>query len=70
MNFPNVKHGYSYREIFEDPDKMLITQIETNVIPHLMVKDDAVPAVRTDYGVCIIPNAFERFFLKKLEDTG
>lgn len=58
VNFPNIKHSYSYREIFEDPGKMLIVQIEANVIPHLMVKDDSVPAVRADYGVCIIPSAF------------
>lgn len=58
INFPNLKHNYSYREVFEDLGKMLVTQIETNVIPHLMVRDDAVPAVRADYGVCIIPNAF------------
>jgi hypothetical protein len=58
LNFPIARHNYSYREVFEDPGKMLITQIETNVLPHLMVKDDAVPAVRADYGVCIIPSAF------------
>ncbi|MEM4461877.1 MAG: uroporphyrinogen decarboxylase family protein [Candidatus Bathyarchaeia archaeon] len=58
INFPCLKHKYSYKEVFEDPGKMLITQIEMNVLPHLMIKDDAVPAVRADYGVCIIPSAF------------
>ena len=55
---PISVHTYSYREIFEDPYKMLINQLETSAYPHLIVKDDAVPSVRTDYGIVVIPSAF------------
>ena len=60
LNFPPpIKlHNYKYREAFEDPAKMLINQLEGNVYPHLMVRDDAVPSVRADYGIVVIPSAF------------
>ncbi len=60
LNFPPpiLVHTYTYREIFDNPSKMLINQLETNVYPHLIVKDDAVPSVRADYGIVVIPSAF------------
>lgn len=60
LNFPAPfpVHDHTYREAFEDPSKMLINQLEMNVYPHLIVKDDAVPSVRADYGIVIVPSAF------------
>jgi len=60
INFPSPppSHLFKYREIFEDMAKMLTFQLETNVYPHCLVKDDSVPSVRADYGVVIIPSAF------------
>jgi len=60
LSFPSPVpvHNYTYYETFMDPAKMLINQLETSVYPHLIVKDDAVPSVRADYGIVVIPAAF------------
>jgi hypothetical protein len=51
-------HDYTRSEIFEDPIKMLVNELETSVYPHLIIKDDATPSLRADYGIVIIPASF------------
>jgi len=55
---PVSVHNYTYYETFMDPAKMLINQLETSVYPHLIVKDDAVPSVRANYGIVVMPASF------------
>lgn len=48
---------FSYEEIFNDKDKMLISQLKI-VYPHCLIQDDSVPGVRANYGLVVIPAAF------------
>ncbi|MEM3407873.1 MAG: hypothetical protein QXM07_09625, partial [Nitrososphaerota archaeon] len=49
--------AFSYEEIFNNKDKMLIQQLGI-VYPHCLIQDDSVPGIRANYGLVVIPSAF------------
>ncbi len=54
---PEPWPSFKYAETFHDRDKMLVSQL-SGVYSHCLLKDDAMPCVRANYGVGIIPSGF------------
>ena len=54
---PSWWPNFRYIEIFNDMDKMLISEL-ASVYQHCAIGDDFIPCVRANYGVVVIPSAF------------
>lgn len=59
VDYPNTETtGYSYKDAFDDMEKMMYNGLRNYTNNVIDIKDDTVPMIRAGYGVGILPSLF------------